>query len=129
MKSALQRFFPSPATLFPSMFVFLFFIFCACYFYRLAKIVPSFLNVTTTCVPISVPSVNILPVGTKTGIIVKNVEFAGKRLMQNVFTHGDAHMKVSTEPLMFMLCHSHYISFQEVLPSLNYLAFVVDDNV
>ena len=90
---------------------------------------PSFLNVTTTCVPISVPSVNILPVGTKTGIIVKNVEFAGKRLMQNVFTHGDAHMKVSTEPLMFMLCHSHYISFQEVLPSLNYLAFVVDDNV
>ena len=75
------------------------------------------------------PSVNILPVGTKTGIIVKNVEFAGKRLMQNVFTRGDAHMKVSTEPLMFMLCHSHYISFQEVLTSLNYLAFVTDDNV
>ena len=79
-------------------------------FCRLTKTVPSFLNVKKTCVPISVPSVNILPVGTKTRIVLKKVEFAGKRLMQNVFTHGDAHMKVSTEPLlMFMLCDGHYI--------------------
>ena len=28
--------------------------------------------------PISVPSVNILPVGTNTRIVVKKVEFAGK---------------------------------------------------
>ena len=59
----------------------------------------SFVNVKKACLPISVPSVNILPVGAITRIIVKNVEFAGKWLMQNVFTLGGATMKVSTELL------------------------------
>ena len=60
-------------------------IFRACYFLRLAKSVASFLSVKKTCLLVSVPSVNILPVWTRNRVIVKNVEYAGKSTVQGAF--------------------------------------------
>ena len=53
------------------------------------KSVSSFLSVRKTCLLVSVPSVYTLPVWTRNRVIVKNVEFAGKSIVQGAFTRGD----------------------------------------
>ena len=49
------------------------------------KVVPDVVSVEGKWLPISVPSVNFLPVWTKIHIIVKNVEYAGKSRKCDVF--------------------------------------------
>ena len=56
-----------------------------CHHYRLVKVVPDVVSVEGKWLPISVPSVNFLPVWTKIHIIVKNVEYAGKSRKCDVF--------------------------------------------